>query len=116
MWVPQDTNRFITWGTDIRLYRTLNCDEGRADEWELIGTNRYADLIQSIAEPRRYIKCADVSRGNFSVLAIGQTNGKVSLVNLSSSKEIEESEYSPGTSHSCTSLQWHPYNHTLLAA
>lgn len=115
MWLPQDTRQFITWGTDIRLYRTLDCNGGRADEWEVIGTNRYAELIQSITEPRRYIKCVDLNKGYFSMLAIGQTNGKVSLVNLSA-KNIDESEYSPRISHSCTSLQWHPYNHTVLAA
>jgi hypothetical protein len=40
LWVPQKPTQFITWGSDIRVYRTLDCSEGRADNWEQIGQHR----------------------------------------------------------------------------
>ena len=40
VWVPQKPSHFMTWGSDIRLYRTLDCTEGRADNWDQIGPHR----------------------------------------------------------------------------
>jgi len=117
--VPRVPDQFVTWGSNLRLYRVLDQNEAagsKTSEKELIGINRYSELLNSVSE--RYIKCVDVWRGDGVLLAVGQATGRVSLVLLSDveGEFLSDREYNPRQSRPCTALAWHPNQNTLLAA
>lgn len=114
---PSCPDQFVTWGSDLRLYKVLDGSVVKATQKEQIGINRHTELVNCITEPR-YIKCVDVWRGEGALLAVGQATGRVSLLTLSDIKQecIADREFNPRYSRPCSALAWHSRQDNLLAA
>ncbi|CAH0380485.1 unnamed protein product [Bemisia tabaci] len=85
-WSPVHPDRFITWGTEIFLYETVEIKEETKASCVFLSDNTVAHLLASNSN-HHYVKCVDIYPHPQPdvLLAIGQANGKVVLTSFGSS-------------------------------
>nr|XP_018911247.1 PREDICTED: WD repeat-containing protein mio isoform X2 [Bemisia tabaci] len=120
-WSPVHPDRFITWGTEIFLYETVEIKEETKASCVFLSDNTVAHLLASNSN-HHYVKCVDIYPHPQPdvLLAIGQANGKVVLTSFGSSvfdnMGLTGIEIGPRHARQCNSVAWNPSDGHLLAS
>uniref|UniRef100_T1JHX6 Uncharacterized protein n=1 Tax=Strigamia maritima TaxID=126957 RepID=T1JHX6_STRMM len=120
-WSPCIPNRFITFGTDLTLYRVEKIVEGDVNPLTVkLSDTHCAQIMFTNAVPQ-YLKCvAWYPTPEYEyLLALGLANGKIVLTNLRNSQEpsnLVGREFVPRHPRQCNCVSWNPEERNLLAA
>ncbi|KXJ29822.1 WD repeat-containing protein mio [Exaiptasia diaphana] len=127
LWSPHSQDKFITYSTDICLYRTVTGKDvaSKADGSKSQGIALSEDCIaylSSVINEVQLLKCVAwyPQSEPDDLLAIGQSNGKVIVTSFASEK-IQSNyglrrEFVPRHPRPCNSLAWNPVTSNRLAA
>uniref|UniRef100_T1HA87 Zinc_ribbon_16 domain-containing protein n=1 Tax=Rhodnius prolixus TaxID=13249 RepID=T1HA87_RHOPR len=120
-WSPCNPDKFITWGSDIYLYETLpKQDIKEGTQYVDISDTTVAYLLASNSG-YHYAKCVDIYPNDEmdTLLAVGQANGKVTLVTFGPTKYdslgLTGLEFNPKHARPCNAVAWSPSPEQLLA-
>lgn len=119
LWSPNQEDRFITFGTDLRLYQVIPKDGNQKNSAVNISEKTMAVLL-SVNSDNQYMKCVSwypKSEPN-NLLAVGLENGKAVLTSFNGVNlgDHVSREFVPKHSRPCSSIAWNPVECNLLAA
>ncbi|XP_013772701.1 GATOR complex protein MIOS-like [Limulus polyphemus] len=121
LWSPNHPDRFITFGTDLRLYQLETLKDGCSKSSAIPLSDNSCAALLSINSDNHYMKCiAWYPRHEpDNLLAVGQANGKVVLTSFSQNFESSDligQEFVPRQARQCNAVAWSPIDCNLLAA
>ncbi|XP_031568130.1 GATOR complex protein MIOS-like [Actinia tenebrosa] len=121
LWSPHSPDRFITFGKDIRLYKSVTSQENSRGQVLQLSDKSHA-LLSSVINDDQLLKCIAwyPHTEPDDLLAIGQSNGRV-IVTSFANENIQSDcglrrEFVPRHPRQCNSLAWNPVASNLLAA
>ncbi|KAG7308333.1 hypothetical protein JYU34_005527 [Plutella xylostella] len=121
LWSPVHTDKFILWGSDITLYEVAPLkDIEKKSTCVKISPSSGATVLAS--QSAGGVRCVDfswISGLADPLLALGHTNGQVSLTSLGQNTEQNDlvgKEFLPRYPRLCNSVSWSPTEPGLLAA
>ncbi|XP_018335553.1 GATOR complex protein MIOS [Agrilus planipennis] len=114
----QIANKFITWGSEICLYETEFLKDKTIPCMKI--SNNLAAFLLTTNPNYHYIKCLDIyPKSNDILLAVGQGNGKVSLVTFGpsqfDSQGLPGKEFVPRHPRQCNTVAWNRIDSNLVA-
>ncbi|RVE52876.1 hypothetical protein evm_002533 [Chilo suppressalis] len=120
IWSPVHHDKFILWGSDITLYQVSRLkDIEKKTAYTQISSNRGATVIAS--QSANGVRCVDISaipEQPEPLLALGHSNGRVSLANLKQAYDplgLVGREFNPRYPRLCNSVSWSHVESNLLA-
>ncbi|KAB0794498.1 hypothetical protein PPYR_11337 [Photinus pyralis] len=118
-WTPA-ANKFITWGSELNLYETVSLRDGCIPTVKL--SNTIGANLLATNSTHHYVKCIDIYPKCESdlLLAIGQVNGRVTLLTFGPSQfdslSLPGKEFVPRHPRQCNVVAWNPIEGNLIAA
>ncbi|KAF5296730.1 hypothetical protein FQR65_LT10166 [Abscondita terminalis] len=118
-WTPA-TNKFLTWGSEFNLYEIVPLRDGCIPTVKLSNTTG-ANLLATNST-HHYVKCIDIYPKSDSdlLLAIGQGNGRVTLLTFGPSQfdslSLPGKEFVPRHPRQCNAVAWNPIERNLIVA
>ncbi|XP_060803426.1 GATOR complex protein MIOS [Amyelois transitella] len=120
IWAPVHHNKFIIWGSDITLYEVAQLkDIEKKTTFAQISSTRGAIVVAS--QSASSVRCVDISAipdQPEPLLALGHTNGRVSLTSLKQTYDplgLVGREFVPRYPRLCNSVAWSHVETNLLA-
>ncbi|XP_023223348.1 GATOR complex protein MIOS-B-like [Centruroides sculpturatus] len=119
LWSPNQEDRFITFGTDLRLYQVISKDGNQKPSAINISEKTMAVLL-SVNSDNQYMKCVSwyPKPDLCNLLAVGLENGKAVLTSFNGVNLADHlsREFVPRHTRPCNSIAWNPVECNLLAA
>eukprot|EP00058_Branchiostoma_floridae_P009637 XP_002595125.1 hypothetical protein BRAFLDRAFT_67907 [Branchiostoma floridae] len=130
LWSPSHINQFLTFGTEISLYKADRITHGQVVTGSKAlaqGLIRLSDdttaTLLSTNTDIQYMKCVAwyPKKEPEFLLAVGQANGRVVLTSFGQDGAHDQygligKEFVPRHARQCNSLAWHPNESNMLAA
>ncbi|CAH1238277.1 MIOS [Branchiostoma lanceolatum] len=130
LWSPSHVNQFLTFGTEISLYKADRITHGQVVTGSKAlaqGLIRLSDdttaTLLSTNTDIQYMKCVAwyPKKEPEFLLAVGQANGRVVLTSFGQDGAHDQygligKEFVPRHARQCNSLAWHPNESNMLAA
>ncbi|XP_053610182.1 GATOR2 complex protein MIOS isoform X2 [Plodia interpunctella] len=120
IWAPVHHNKFIVWSSDITLYEVARLkDIEKNTTFSQISSTRGAIVVAS--QSASSVRCVDISAipdQPEPLLALGHTNGRVSLTTLKQTYDplgLVGKEFVPRYPRLCNSVAWSHVETNLLA-